>query len=76
MNYVFSCVLCRKDIAINILVSSHGEGKCTGDRKAMKDNSGNKGKYERVRASCIVCRIETIISRLGVHIRKSHPELK
>lgn len=67
-----SCLLCHKETAYNSLMANHGEGKCTGDRSLLKDTTGNKGKYERSRACCMICRMETISARLMVHLKKTH----
>lgn len=67
-----SCVLCKQEIPINTLKSQHGENKCTGNKSLRKDNTGNKGNYVRTRACCIVCRMETITSKINPHYKSAH----
>lgn len=67
-----SCVLCKQEIPINALKSQHGENKCTGDKSLRKDTTGNKGNYVRTRACCIVCRMETITSKINPHYKSAH----
>jgi hypothetical protein len=66
-----SCIFCKKETSINTLYQ-HGENRCTGDKSLMKDSSGNKGNYIRIRASCKFCRQEMIISKIEPHIRAKH----
>ena len=69
---ICSCILCKKETPINALKSQHGENKCTGDKSLRKDTTGNKGNYIRTRACCIVCRMETITSKINPHYKSAH----